>query len=608
MNLPSEDPVLSPHTGWTRAHWEAVADELLAAVRPFASPSGSLVRLPGPASGSGEWSDDLEGYARTFLLAAFRAAHAAPEHAERILAPYATGLAAGTDPRSPERWPRPGELRQARVEAASVALALHETRALLWDRLPDAVRENTVGWLADLGGVEVPANNWVWFRAVVAAFLRSVDAPHAVADIAHAVEVTDSWYRGGGWYTDGGTSRFDHYNGWAMHLYPLWYCRISGDHEPLARYRDRLRTFLEDAVHLVGGDGAPLFQGRSLTYRFAAAAPFLTGALFDATPLPPGLTRRTASGMLRYFLDRGATEERGLLSLGWHRRFEAIRQNYSGPASPYWASKGFLGLLLPPDHPVWTATEEPLPVERGDFTRAIAAPGWLVSGTAADGVVRVVNHGTPRTPSGRDPFYARLAYTTHTAPELGPPDPAADFRLDGDARAGEAAPDNQVAPADAPAARAGLELLSLDGRVAVSHHESVTVASAVEGPWEVRVVWPDEPAPGRRLVIGGHALAADRPPAEPGPGVVRRADGLTSALLVLHPPAEPPPAHRAEHTNPFGAHSATPWHEAPAEGRVAVAVFLGTTDSAALPPAPRYDAASGEVTWPDGSRDVVAPD
>ena len=51
----------------------ALADTLLAATRRFASPSGALIRLPGPTSASGAWSDGLEGYARTFLLAAFRA-------------------------------------------------------------------------------------------------------------------------------------------------------------------------------------------------------------------------------------------------------------------------------------------------------------------------------------------------------------------------------------------------------------------------------------------------------------------------------------------------------------------------------------------------------
>ncbi len=114
---------------------------------------------------------------------------------------------------------------------------------------------------------------------------RRAYAPWHQADIEHATARTEDWYAGDGWYTDGGTRNFDHYNGWAMHLYPLWYCRIAG---PLAnpglaeRYRLRLRRYLSDAAHLVGGDGAPLFQGRSLTYRFAALAPFWAGALFDA--------------------------------------------------------------------------------------------------------------------------------------------------------------------------------------------------------------------------------------------------------------------------------------------------------------------------------------
>jgi hypothetical protein len=528
---PAEDRELSPLTGWTRAHWEWAADTLLAAVRPYANDGGSLIRLPGPASGSGEWSDALEGYARTFLLAAFRAAHAEPAHAERLLAPYATGLAAGTDPASPapgERWPRLTEVMQARVEAASIAIALHVTRPLLWDRLPAPVRERAVLWLSEMGGVEVPRNNWVWFRAVVAAFLRSVGADYAEGDIAHAVEATEGWYAGGGWYTDGGEANFDHYNGWAMHLYPLFCCRIAGEEGELpGRYRSRLHTFLDDAQHLVAADGAPLFQGRSLTYRFAAAAPFLTGALFGATPLPPGLTRRAASGMLRHFLDRGATEEAGLLSLGWHRRFEPMRQIYSGPASPYWASKGFLGLLLPADHPVWTATETQLPVERGDFARTIAAPGWQVSGTAADGVIRVATRGTPHG-KGYTPLYALPAYTTHTAPDL---------------------PGEEPGPP-------------------VERH-------TLHGPWELRTV----PA-GSRVV--GHTLADAEPPPRHGDGVVRRADGLTSGLVPLGAGGDLS-VRRAQNANAFGAHSATPVYEGPA---TTVAVFLGHTPDGMLPSIP----------------------
>jgi hypothetical protein len=131
VSLPPEDRVRSPHTGWTRAHWEHVADRMLTAVRPFATAGHALVNLPGPESRSGRWSDGLEGFARTFLLAAFRVAHGQDTgHAEW----YAAGLAAGSDPGSAERWPRPDEIPQARVEAASIALCTRAACGHAWTR------------------------------------------------------------------------------------------------------------------------------------------------------------------------------------------------------------------------------------------------------------------------------------------------------------------------------------------------------------------------------------------------------------------------------------------------------------------------------------------
>ncbi|ONK10525.1 DUF2264 domain-containing protein [Streptomyces sp. MP131-18] len=635
---------ISPITGFTRTDWERTADRLLAGALRHAGPGHSLLNLPGPASGSGRHSDGLEGYARTFLLAAYRSAHAGRKLAEDVLAPYAEGLETGTDPEAPGRWPLPSVLPQARVEAAAVAIGLYESRHWLWDRLPDRVRQRTVDWLGGISRVQVPANNWLWFRAVVAAFLRSVGAPYASDDIDRAVESTESWYAGGGWYTDGARGpgqfrNFDHYNGWAMHLFPLWYCRISGaeaEARLLPRYRDRLRTFLHDAVHLVGGNGAPLFQGRSLVYRFGTAAPFFVGALFDATELRPGLTRRAGSGILRYFLDHGALSPDGTLSLGWHGRFERLRQIYSGPASPYWACQAFSGLLLPPQHPVWTEPEERLPVERADFVRPIGPPGWVSCGTAADGVVRIVNHGTDHTPPDRpardDPAYARVAYSTHTGPDLGPPldladDPEAKPR-DGDARDVQG-PDNQVALVrdGQPSHRSPLRSIRAAGRVAVSAHvphwpvagerkrerwpagPAVLTASVVNGPWEVRLV--RVAGPGYTVRIGGHALAADRPPwsrATDDHLLVVRPDGLTSGLFVLGAPG--PPAtlrvRRAVAMNAFGTFSSTPVYEAAGDLH-ATAVFLGGTTDAALPPVPRarLTHAGASVTWADGSADTL---
>lgn len=94
MKLPDDDRELSPHTGYTRDHWVAAADGLLAAAWRWASPGKARLDLPGPASASGVRSDGLEGFARTFLAAGFRVAGGGDPH--NWLERYAEGLDAGT--------------------------------------------------------------------------------------------------------------------------------------------------------------------------------------------------------------------------------------------------------------------------------------------------------------------------------------------------------------------------------------------------------------------------------------------------------------------------------------------------------------------------------
>ncbi|MER5966596.1 DUF2264 domain-containing protein [Streptomyces sp. NPDC002057] len=430
MPTPPENRELSPYTGWTRAHWEAAADRLLLAVRPFASPRHGLIDLPGPRpSWSGARSDGLEGWARTFLLAALRVAGAGGADPHGHLDRYAEGLAAGTatpGTGDPDSWPRTTDTRQAIVEAASVALGLRLTRPWLWDRLDDRTRARVVDWLRPALGPSPVDNNWWLFGLTVAGFLQDAGAEtdRAAATIDRSLARVEEWYLGDGWYSDGDNRAFDHYNAWALHFYPVLHAHLAGDRALLDRYGPRLRAHLDDYVHLFDADGAPLPYGRSLIYRFAAAAAPWLGALTGHTPLTPGATRRLASGTVRYFLDRGATDPDGLLTLGWHGPYPPFVQEYSGPGSPYWASKGFLGLLLPADHPAWTDPEEPLPAERADTVRLFGPTGLLVQTTAADGLVRLHNHGSNHVHSvdqgEDDPGYARQAYATRTGPTTGP--------------------------------------------------------------------------------------------------------------------------------------------------------------------------------------------
>ncbi|MFJ9082968.1 DUF2264 domain-containing protein [Streptomyces sp. NPDC102384] len=438
FDLPAEDRELSPHTGFTRAHWEAVADGLLGAAWRWATPEGALLDLPGRPSGSGVRSDGLEGYARTFLAAGFRVAGAQGKDPHGWLDRYASGLAAGT--RTPgrddaESWPLILDHHvqgQPMVESASVALGLSLTRPWLWDRLDSDVQDRAEKWLRGAITHTPAPNNWYLFPFMVASFLESVGRADAATTraIQRALDLLETWYEGDGWYRDGDGRAFDHYNGWALHLYPMLHAHLTGDSALSERVGPRLREHLEGFSLLFGGDGAPIHFGRSLTYRFAASAAVGIGAVTGHTPLSPGASRRLISGNLRYFLDRGGVTDEGLLSLGWHGPHDATLQHYSGPASPYWASKGFVSLLAGEDDPLWTAPEEAAPSEGPDRVLALPAPGLLVQSTQADGIVRLHNHGSDHVrpfegevAADADALYSHQAYSTHTGP-TSPANPA----------------------------------------------------------------------------------------------------------------------------------------------------------------------------------------
>lgn len=614
--LPPEDRSLSPYTGWTRDHWEAVADALLAAVEPFRSPDGAEVNMPGRES----WSrcDGMEGYARTFLLAAFRVAGGGDP---ALLEPYARGLEAG-----PRVWQPVGDRTQSMVEAASIALGLWLTRPHLWDRLEEKVRAGAARYLSATLRHEPANSNWWMFPATVGGFLASagLHTAEAEAAIERGLARIEPWYAGDGWYSDGPGRAFDHYNGWALHLYPALLAHLSGRESGV--HGERLREFLGGFALTFDAGGGMLYHGRSLTYRFASVTSLFAGALVDATPLAPGQTRRIASGVLRHFLDRGALSPDGLLTLGWYGPYEPTLQPYSGWASSYWASKAFLGLLLPPDHPVWAAPEEPGPTG----TAALPGPGFLVQNSG--GVATLLNHGSEKYPD--DPLYDRYAYSTRTAPTV--PGAVRDNHFGPVAEDGALAPRGPLTPVGAG---------TLDGIAwAASRSAGAASVSVLRGPVEVRI---HRVAPGSRVRQTGWALprathpapasGAPSAPAGPadarggpsgpsypsspggpggpggagggagGPGVVLRSPGGPETLLAGLYGYERATAVEAPDGTAFGAPALVPTLDGVAENgwAVAVAVLAGEGELARLTgaglPTVRADAGKVLVTWPDGT-------
>lgn len=596
--LPARDHVQAPYTGFGRTHWAAVADHLLHGAARYASPEGASVVLPGPRAHA---VTGLEGFARTFLLACLRIGSGdRPDLVERA----ARALHAGSCRGAVESWPRLQPHGQEVVEAAAIALGLHLSRDHLWDLLDEQTRDQLVDWLGGGRGSCGADNNHVLFPALLQAFLGSVGAPHDPTEVDRALTRIEDFYVGDGWYTDGVGRRFDHYSGWAMHLYPLLIARMSDLPAMQQLYAQRLARFLEDYQHLVGPSGAPVHQGRSLIYRWAVTAPFWLGAMSGVSPLSHGQTRRLTGGVLKAFVDRGVVDDPILVD-GWFRPFAPLAQGYSGPGSAYWVSKGFLGLLLPAEHPLWVAREEPVDTDTGDVSRVLAAPGWLVHSTTDDQVLRLLNHGSDGHPRRDDDHYRRLAFSDRTGPEVGAMvrDNVVDVVVDGEPAQHTGLLARRVLPLGA-ASRYVLD---------VGRDVTVDVVSVLVQRAEVRVARV-RGAVGLPLRLSGWALAGEDPPragSDEHQAWAVAADGLTSVVVPLL--AGTPALHRSKGTNAFGTHSAVPSAEvaaAPEPVRYAAAmVSLHGADwtPMALLADLAVDIREHEVEVRAGGRPVVVP-
>jgi len=608
----------------TRSDWEAAADRWLLTARKHADAGGALICPPGPPSQSGRLSDGIEGFARSLLIAAPRLAGADDGDPYGHAQFYADGLAAAVRPGGAGQWPRAvagadyphGGITQPAVEAANLAFGLALCREQLWDRLDEAVRAPLTDWLLHHAQLRVWDSNWLLFPAVVEAFLGSVGVDVPGGRGAENVARVESWYLGHGWYNDGPVAEpgrnLDHYNSWVIHPFLWQWYRLRGEAEPAAltaRFRERLGEFADSYALLFAPDGAPLHQGRSLTYRHAVLGGLWTAALAGVDPLPPGSLRALAGRTLRYF-DRLGADGEAPPTLGWDgREFLPATQVYSGPGSPYFAGLGFLGLAAPAEHPLWAAAPA-APAAEG---RPAPGPGkvtvwpdlgWLVQHDRSDGIVRLVNHGSDHVTSADDPgdpHYAKFAYSTHTAPGTGVAwaDRAWAGGVDGHLALvddwGRATRRGRImgsCAGDGFAASWHLPRLEPSGRPLPGAR--VVTASIVDGPFELRCHLVTGPA-GWTVREGGHAVAGEAEPTagtgDPaaGPGAWAAADGIRSAVLGLHG-YRPGGGAVARHlgANALGRHSAAPYLTGPATdsastGIVHIALHLLDREPGELP-------------------------
>lgn len=415
-----------PYSGWTRDHWEESFRKLWAPLADSASPGKARQRIPGPRSHHGPLADELEGFSRSFILAAPWLASSGADGFESegrfldVAAFYREGLLSGTDPSGPEYWGDPADYAQHLVEMASVAWGLWMCRDRVWNRMTGPERDRVAGYLVRCTRVAYHRNNWLLFNVVTNAVLKSLGREYDPVQISDNLRFCEGMYLGGGWYQDGDVPRIDYYNSWAFHYYFLMWAVLDGDsnREAAERYVLRAREFFGSFLHWMSSDGSTPCFGRSEIYRFAYIGPIaLLGMLADSgsgTGQEPsfGSLRTFADLGVKWFLTREILTDTGHLSLGYAGPCADMLEHYSCGGSPYWAAKAFNLLALPKEHPFWTAREAPLPSHGvKPSSRAVPETGLTVS-TGSSGHTLLVNHRARHDKAEYNDKYTKLAYAS----------------------------------------------------------------------------------------------------------------------------------------------------------------------------------------------------
>ena len=358
MDVFSADSFCPLHHRADLQRWVGI---LRAPLRAFSSPAGARI-CPGitRAAAYGERATGMEGFGRPLWPVVAATAHGErPPDLDRLVA----AIKAGVDPQHPEYWGELGDTDQRSVEMAVLGWALAVSPADWWEPLAAGEQARLLRWLGQINHVQLPANNWRFFRVLVNAGLRRVGAEWSAARWQEDLALVEDCYLGDGWYSDGVTQQRDYYVAMAMHFYGLL---IAGlDLPDLAqqnrRYRERARRFAQDFIHWFSPEGPALPYGRSLTYRFAQAAFWSALAWSGEEAVPWGVAKGILFRHLRWWLAQPIFTDAGILTVGYAYPNLFMSESYNAPGSPYWAMKALLPAALPAEHPFWQAEELPLP-------------------------------------------------------------------------------------------------------------------------------------------------------------------------------------------------------------------------------------------------------
>lgn len=331
------------------------------------------------------------------------------------------------DPNHPHYWAEPPKNKptQRTVESALVAIAIMRLGNDFVARLSPQQRTNVQNWLASCTIIPERHNNHAWFTALnqAARLELSRTFPEFKGDeewMLADLKAMDALAPIGddGWYSDHPDQPvFDYYNFWTFGNFPLFWSRVIGHRYPEwdKIFKGRVKQFLEKAPYFFAANGAIPLYGRSLSYRWDVLSPLVLGYEMGLWPHSPGLLKKIVRTHLAWWWDMGAYDEK----LGKLRETLTpegtpdVTEMYIDNGHPYWCMQAFSMFAIPATDPLWIDQEEPLPVEKGDYTVRFEGPKMLVRGTKSSGQVKwALAHNFMRREYYRDK-YVKFVASSH---------------------------------------------------------------------------------------------------------------------------------------------------------------------------------------------------
>jgi len=325
---------------------------------------------------------------------------------------YRKGLGEGTNPESKEYWAGFRGFDQRFVEMAAISYGLILTPQKVWEPLSEKEKDNLAKWLYGINEYELPICNWILFAVLVNIALKKLGKTYDAEKLEYYLNGLEEFYLGDGWYQDGDSGQKDYYVSFAIHFYCLLYSMVMEKEDPerCRLYKERAEIFAKEFIYWFDDHGASIPYGRSLTYRFAQVSFFSACLIAGVTPFPIGVMKGLIVRHLCDWMRKPIFDRNDILTIGYGYPNLIMGERYNSPGSPYWALKTFAILMLPDDHPFWTAKAEPMP--KLQEQKLLAKADMLIR--------RYPNHTTAYVPGKYSPSghgqtpakYGKFAYDT----------------------------------------------------------------------------------------------------------------------------------------------------------------------------------------------------